>query len=163
MSEKYLYVMTGLPGSGKDTWIKKHSGNPEAVNPDFVPDNIAVCCPDHIAFDEQGIYRPEFSQRAWSESYAKLLDCCNGEVPSIYFSATLLRPENRTPLVAIGRYNGYTVTGVFINTPVERALQRNRERQGRDAVPDDVILRMALKLMPPTKEEGFDEVWEVNL
>lgn len=99
----------------------------------------------------------------WDMSYAKLLDCCNGSAPSIYFNATLLRPENRTPIIEIGRHFGYGIVSVFVNTSVERCLERNRKREGRDPVPDDVILRMALSLVAPTKNEGFDEVWELNL
>src|ERR1051326_6585019 len=66
--------------------------------------------------------------------------------------------ESRPPLVAIGRRHGARIVAIYFETDVRTAIMRNRQREGRARVPDVAIFTTKKKLMPPTLEEGFDEV-----
>ena len=66
--------------------------------------------------------------------------------------------EVRAPLVAIGRRHGARIVAIYFETDVRTAIMRNRQREGRARVPDVAIFTTKKKLMPPTLEEGFDEV-----
>ena len=49
---------------------------------------------------------------------------------------------------------------IWVNTPKERALQNNRERERH--VPEWVIHQMANNLVIPTKSEGWDDIYVVT-
>jgi predicted kinase len=52
------------------------------------------------------------------------------------------------------------VEAVFFDTPIEVCQERNRLRER--VVPQDVIERMARKMTPPSREEGFSRVTVVR-
>ena len=47
---------------------------------------------------------------------------------------------------------------VYFETDVRTAIMRNRQREGRERVPDVAIFTTKKKLVPPALDEGFDEV-----
>jgi predicted kinase len=67
-------------------------------------------------------------------------------------------PAVRAPLVEIGRRYGARVIACYFQTAAKEAVVRNRLREGKARVPDVVIYVTARKIVPPTLEEGFDEV-----
>lgn len=67
-------------------------------------------------------------------------------------------PAVRAPLIALGRRFGARVVACFFETTVKDAVARNRLREGKARVPDVAIFVSAKKLVPPTFDEGFDEV-----
>ena len=76
--------------------------------------------------------------------------------PVTYIDATHLTRAERKPYVEIARECGAEIEAVFFNTHVEVCLARNRNR-GRQ-VPEDILEKMAAKLQPPTKAEGFTKI-----
>jgi predicted kinase len=67
-------------------------------------------------------------------------------------------PAVRAPLIEIGRRHGARVIACFFEAVVKDAVARNRLREGKARVPDVAIYVTSKKLVPPTFEEGFDEV-----
>src|SRR5260370_21590395 len=65
-----------------------------------------------------------------------------------------------------GREWGWGGGALFFLAPWEFCVKRNRKREnvragpGRDArvVPEDVLRRMARRIEPPTREEGFSRI-----
>jgi predicted kinase len=72
-------------------------------------------------------------------------------------------PIVRAPLIEIGRRHGARVIACFFETAAKDAVVRNRLREGKARVPDAVIYVTARKIVPPTLEEGFDEVRVVGI
>ena len=64
----------------------------------------------------------------------------------------------REPLIDLARRFGVRIVGYFFDVPVKVALARNRQREGKERVPDVAIFVTAKKLVPPKFEEGFDEI-----
>ena len=76
--------------------------------------------------------------------------------PVTYIDATSLTPEERQPYIAIGKSYGCEIEAVFFDVPVAVCRERNVRRHR--VVPEDVLARMAMKLVPPSVEEGFTSV-----
>ena len=70
------------------------------------------------------------------------------------------RPRERRPYIKMGQIFGCSVEAVFFDVPLDVCRERNR-RRGR-VVPEDVLDRMAEKLVPPSIEEGFSTVLVVR-
>jgi predicted kinase len=77
---------------------------------------------------------------------------------SVVVDNTNPTPASRAPLIAIGRQYGARVIAYFFESTVRDAVARNATREGKARVPNVGIFTTAKKLVPPTLEEGFDEV-----
>lgn len=77
---------------------------------------------------------------------------------SVVVDNTNPTPVVRAPLIALGRRHGARVIACYFETTIKDAVARNRAREGKARVPDVAIFVTAKKLVPPTAEEGFDEV-----
>jgi predicted kinase len=69
----------------------------------------------------------------------------------------------RAPLIRAAHAHGARVIGYYFPTETGAALGRNRAREGRERVPDVAIFAIRKRLEPPSREEGFDELFEVKL
>jgi predicted kinase len=70
--------------------------------------------------------------------------------------ATHLTPRERAPYIRLGERYCCQVEAVFFDVPLEVCRERNRGRAR--VVPDEALDRMALKLKPPSPEEGFSGI-----
>src|SRR5437867_6536341 len=68
----------------------------------------------------------------------------------------------RAPLIALGRRHGARIVGYFFEVDVKTALMRNRQREGKGRVPDVAMFVTRKKLVPPSYDEGFDEIHVIN-
>ena len=131
-----LVIFVGLQGSGKSTYYRDHS----AATHVHVSKDLMKNARDRDAKQELII------EKALADGKPVVVDNTN---PS---------PAVREPLIQIARRLGARVVGYYFDVPVKVALERNRQRQGRERVPDVAIFVTAKKLVPPKFEEGFDEI-----
>ena len=140
-----LYVMIGVPGSGKSTFVKEH---PE----------INVVCPDEIRQElfgdaenqEQGrkVFHIAFNRAR------KLLDA--GQ--DVIFDSTNVRRKYRKDYFK--KFPDVSKVAVFVNTSIDECKRRNANRDRK--VSDAVIDRMAKNLNPPTYDEGWQKIIEIS-
>ena len=69
---------------------------------------------------------------------------------------------DRRPLVELGREFGARSVGYHFESGVRECLARNARREGKARVPDVAIFATAKRLVPPSREEGFDELYRVR-
>lgn len=76
--------------------------------------------------------------------------------PLTYVDATHLTPWERQPYVRLAQRYGCTLEALFFDVPVEICIARNQTRDR--VVPEEAIRKMARRLVPPSKQEGFTRV-----
>ena len=135
-----LVILVGLPASGKSTHYYAHfAGTHVHVSKDLMPN----------------ARNRDTRQRA-------LIAEALREGKSVVVDNTNPSPAARSPLIEIGRRLGARVIAIYFPTGVRTAIMRNRGREGRARVPDVAIFTTQKKLVPPTMDEGFDEVMIVS-
>ena len=77
--------------------------------------------------------------------------------------------DNTNPTVADrrryiepARAAGFKVIGYLVEVDAAEALARNDERAGKRRVPTAGVIGTARRLIRPTPEEGFDELWHAT-
>ena len=143
----------GLPGAGKSTY--------------FARKGIVPLSSDLI---RELLYDSAADQRHPEWIFALLRDLLRHRLAAgaqaTYIDATNLTRYFRRSFLQIAREFGCAAEALYFDVPLELCLERNRKREnvpagpGRDArvVPEDVLRRMARRVEPPTREEGFSRI-----
>jgi len=147
MVAQRIIVLTGLPGSGKSTWLGRRGVT--ALSSDWVRLVLADDMTD------QSIHPRVFQTLRYLLRHRLAMGR-----PETYVDATHLTPEERRPYIQIARWYGCEAEAVFFDVPLETCRERNRGRNR--VVPDEAMLLMAAKLRPPSVEEGFARVTVVG-
>lgn len=71
-------------------------------------------------------------------------------------------PADRRRYVEPARAAGFRIIGYLVEVDPAEALGRNAERAGRERVPVRGVVGTARRLLRPTPEEGFDELWHAT-
>jgi predicted kinase len=127
-----LVVLIGLPGSGKSTLYRARYAATHAL-----------VSKDLLRGDKSS------RQRALVEEHLRA-----GR--SVVVDNTNVTVEDRARLVAVARAHGARVVAIYLDAPADACLQRNAQRAGRARVPAVAIFAARKKLVPPTRDEGFD-------
>lgn len=154
-----LYVMVGIPGSGKSTYAKTLRDSMRYTTVYISRDMVRM-----------GILRdndPYFSRE--DEVYETFCDSIAEwlEKTDVIADATHMSHGARAKLINALAYRGmttdkYNLVFVFMNVPVEECIRRDEARVGRAHVTAPVIRRMARSLTCPTMDE-FPNVKEVRI
>jgi predicted kinase len=144
----YVVLTIGLPGSGKTTWYKRRGVTP------LSSDLLRTLLFDDIA--EQRYQGLVFSTLR-SLLRARLI----AKMPWNYVDATNLSPHERKQWIKMAKSFGYEVQAVFFDVPLAVCMERNSKRDR--AVTDEVMLKMAERLKPPSFKEGFEKITVVRV
>lgn len=142
-----LLLTCGLPASGKSSWL------------DDCYDGDLIVSSDAIRRDYFG---DEEDQEHNAQVFAIAEDLVGQALANqqdVALDATSLSPALRSKWIKIARDNDARIECAFFDTPLEVCLERNEMRKRQ--VPSHVIAHMAMVLVPPTEEEGFDFVGKV--
>lgn len=136
-------LMSGLPGTGKDTWIAAHLPGLPVVSLDAIREEMDVS-----PTDEQGGVAQAALERARGFLRAK---------QPFVWNATNLTAAMRSKLVTLCENYGASVRIAYLETAWEENLRRNESREA--CVPAGAIRRMLGKLTPPGVSEAKEVVW----
>lgn len=132
-----MTLMSGLPGVGKDTWLKTHRPDLPVVSLDEIRGELDV-----TETDNQG----EVIQAAREQVREHLRSKRN-----FAFNATNISAQLRKRWINLAHDYGARIEIVYIEPPISVAIAQNRRRP--DPVPDSVIRSLCDRLEPPTWAE----------
>lgn len=139
MAECVIFV--GLPASGKTTFYQQRfAATHRHISKDHWP-----------TASDKDRRQAELIRSALSQGLSVVVDNTN---PSV---------ADRAPVIAMARQHGAHVIGYHFTATTREAVGRNRGREGKQRVPDVAIFTKAKRLVVPTHEEGFDELYAVSI
>jgi predicted kinase len=152
-----LYVLVGLPGSGKSTWIKNNLHL-------FDKDVAIISSDDYIdlkAAQEGKTYSQAYSEHIGAATmHAKkaFSDAVKAGKSIIVDQTNMGEKKRRSWLSQVG--NKYEKIAVVFDVPEKELFRRLAERGQRTGkhIPMAVIDDMASKYQTPTEAEGFDKI-----
>ena len=97
--------------------------------------------------------------RAREQAFVRL---CLQERQRFVVDATNPTPTDRRRYVEPAREGGFRVVGYLVEVSDGEALARNAARPGTRRVPAAALVGTGRRLVRPTPEEGFDELWHAT-
>lgn len=156
MKQKRLWLTSGVPGSGKSTWVKNKLMRDGGIwiSRDEIRFSLLKDDEDYFAHEDQVI-----------KLFYKYINAAlkNDTIGDVFADATHLSPKARTEVLrALNLDSDIEVNCIFFDVPVNVAIKRNEQREGLARVPRSVIRRMNIQKSIPTIEEGFNKIIIIN-
>ena len=155
-----VYMLIGLPGSGKSTYAEKLAKGEDAVivSTDKIREELfgdeAIQSNEKYNGNTVFCIAHDRVKLAMLEGKNVIFDATNVKRKDRKYFLDLLRPEK---FLALQKTNyKYKFHAVLIATSYEKCLENNLNR--RRVVPEEVIKRMFCNFEVPMKFEGWDEV-----
>lgn len=150
---KKLYVLVGVPGSGKSTWVKNQKWADECVvvsTDEFVEDYAKECGQTYSeVFDD---YMPT-AVKLMADKVVRAREAGK----DIIWDQTSTSVATRAKKIRM--LPDYYKIAVVFNKPDDEELKRRLASRPGKNVPWAVIDQMWGSWEDPTEEEGFDEIW----
>lgn len=144
-----LYMLIGVPGSGKTTWVKNNKNDAVVLSTDDYIERIAA--EQNKTYSE--VFKDEIDSANTHMSQELTRAIKNGD--DIIWDQTNLTVKSRKGKLSKIPKN-YRKVAVYFSVPQD-LRQRLASRPGK-TIPEPVIISMINQLQPPSKEERFDEV-----
>ena len=145
MKLKKVWLISGIPGSGKSTWVKQQI----AEKGGFWASRDAVRF-SMVREDEPYFERENEVFNAWIAQICEAL--ANPIIEDIYIDATHLNDRSREKTLSrLPKENINKITNVVFLVPIETCLKRNAQRTGREVVPEEAIRNMEKSFKMPKK------------
>ena len=151
MMKPTLYMLVGIPGSGKSTWVMNNAPK----------DAVVLSTDDYLQAkaDEAGTtYDAVFSsmiQSATVHMERSKREAISNSLSVVWDQTNLTRSARKRKLLGFDNYHKVAV--VFDIPERDELRKRLASRPGKN-IPDDVIESMISQFQIPTTKEGFDEV-----
>lgn len=145
-----LYVMCGIPASGKSTWVRNNLTENDK----------------HISRDEIRFSMLKEGEEYFSKETKVFEQFCLDIVSAlkkgynVFADATHINRGSRRKLLQQVATYADSIQAIEVPTPVSIALERNegRKDEGLRYVPPSAIKRMYSQYEEPDYDEGFDEI-----
>jgi predicted kinase len=136
-----LVIFIGLQGAGKSTFYRTHFAETHAlVSKDLMRNNK----------------RPARRQAFLIAEHLKA-------GTSLVVDNTNPTLGDRQAIIEIGQDYQATIIGYYFESQIADCLTRNRQREGKDRVPEHALYMTRNKLVPPNYSEGFHQLFQVKI
>jgi predicted kinase len=93
----------------------------------------------------------------------QLLNACLDAGQSFVVDNTNPQASDRARYVRAARAKGFRVIAYFFDVPLRDAMHRNNQRKLHQKIPAVAVAGTHKKLEPPSKNEGFDQIFTVRV
>ncbi len=146
-----LYMLVGVPASGKTTWVKNNRGNALVASSDDYIEQQAE--KRNTTYSE---VFDEYIKAANTHAIATAKKAFSDNMDLIWDQTNLTRNGRKNKLKMVPK--DYKKVAIFFPTPHEDILKKRLgSRPGKD-IPDYVVSSMIRTIEKPSKDEGFDEI-----
>jgi len=143
-----MYMLIGVPASGKSTWREKYQGDAVVVSTDDIIDQTAAA--RNSTYNEVFKENIKFATQIATER-AKEAFAANKDV--IWDQTNITKKSRKSKLAMVPEH--YRKTAVFFATPLEEEWQRRlNSRQGK-SIPAHILDSMVEMLEMPDLDEGW--------
>ena len=150
-----LYMLIGIPGSGKTTWIK---------NQNFNTDDTVIVSTDNIIEERAAskgmtysdVFQDEIKS-ATAEMNNNLKNAIAQKKNIVWDQTNLTVKTRRSKLAQIP--DEYQKIAVLLSTPTKEELKIRLDNRPGKIIPNNILMGMISQLDPPSKLEGWDEIW----
>ena len=133
-------ILIGLPGAGKTSFYRERFGQSHVhITNDVLTRRKRITRP------------PELLDQTLASGLSAIVDNTNGT------------KAERADLIKVARSQGARVIGYFFDVSTRAAVARNANRSGKSKLPNVAIFTVAKRLEPPSRSEGFDELFRVEI
>lgn len=150
-----LYMLIGVPGSGKSTW---------AANQDWAADCAYISTDTYVEEHAKKVGKTytEVFNDVMGDAVAHMLDsvliACSQEQDIIWDQTSTTIATRAKKLRMLPNYHAIAV--VF-PTPYPDELWRRLDSRPGKVIPEVIVDSMIVKWEEPTEEEGFHEIWRI--
>ncbi|MBR1591747.1 MAG: AAA family ATPase [Ruminococcus sp.] len=131
-----MVIMTGLQASGKSTFCKIHLSEFK-----------------HISLDEL---------KTRNREKLAILSCIENKEDFVIDNTNPSAADRRRYFEA-AENSGYKIIGYYMRSVIAECMSRNRQRTGKAKIPDTAIASTSKKIELPSCDEGFDELYYVEI
>jgi predicted kinase len=147
------YILVGVPGSGKSTWIKNQTW---MLGLNVVSTDTYV---EDYAYKQGKTYSEVFEEympTAVSKMVGHVVFCRDNNL-DIIWDQTSTTIETRAKKIRM--LPEYTKIAVVFRTPEKEEWDRRILSRPGKHIPQHVLKSMCVNFDHPTLEEGFDQIW----
>lgn len=134
-----VFIMSGIPGSGKSTYVSRKSHYDDIVISRDAIRFMLLKPEDEYFSKEQEVTKKFYDTIAYTVTH-------NPDNKNVYIDATHLNAKSRKTIFNILKPNkiryGFAVIVIYMDTPFYICQQQNRQRTGRARVPEEAIESM---------------------
>ncbi len=150
-----LYVLVGVPGSGKSTWVANQCWASECA---YVSTDMHV---ESYAREQGKTYSEVFDEYMPTaiKIMAQQVNQARKEGKDIVWDQTSTTVKSRARKFSM--LPDYEAIAVVFKTPDDEELRRRLKSRPGKVIPQRVIYQMKEHWQAPSLEEGFKEIWNV--
>ena len=146
-----LYMLVGVPASGKTTWTKNNRGSALVASSDDYIEQQA----EKLGSTYSDVF-DKFIKAANTHAIETARKAFSNKVDLIWDQTNLTKTGRRNKLKMVPK--DYKKVAVFFPVPHTDVLKKRLVSRPGKNIPDYVMSSMIKTIEKPSKEEGFDEI-----